>query len=81
MIDYDNHNLSLQRISSNRSIKSIISESSRINEDNLRINEISYSYQDGSSYTINVSLGPVYVGTGSWNTSIWQRRTETVSSN
>lgn len=45
----------------------------------LRINEISYNYQDGSSYNINVTLGPVFVGTGGWNTSIWQRRTETVS--
>ena len=48
-------------------------------DSNLRINEISYSYQDGSSYNINVTLGPVYQGLGSWNTSMWQRKTETVT--
>ena len=37
MSDYGNHNLSLQRINSNRSIKSINSDSSRIQEDNLRM--------------------------------------------
>jgi hypothetical protein len=45
----------------------------------LRVNEISYSYQDGSSYTINVTLGPVWVGVGSWNTSTWTRKTEDVT--
>lgn len=45
----------------------------------LRINEISYNFQDSSSYSINVSLGPIFLGTGSWNSSTWQRRTETVS--
>jgi hypothetical protein len=37
MIDYGHLNLSLQRINDNRSIKSINSDSSRIQEDNLRI--------------------------------------------
>jgi len=46
---------------------------------NLRINEISYNYQDGNSYTISVTLGPIFQSLGSWNTSAWQRKTETVS--
>lgn len=46
---------------------------------NLRINEVSYSYQDGSSYTVSATLGPVFESLGSWNTSMWQRKTEDVS--
>jgi hypothetical protein len=45
----------------------------------LRVNEITHSYQDGSSYNINVSLGPVFTSMGSWNTSVWQKKTEDVS--
>ena len=48
-------------------------------DEHLRINEISYSYQDGSSYNINVALGPVVMNIGSWNTSIWQKKVEDVS--
>lgn len=44
-----------------------------------RINRISESFQDSSSYTINVNVGPTFVGTRGWNTSIWQRKTENVS--
>jgi len=47
-------------------------------DDCLRVNEINYSYQDGSSYTVNVTLGPIYMTFGSWNTSTWQRKTEQV---
>jgi len=46
---------------------------------NLRVNEVAFSYQDGSSYTVSVTLGPVFQALGSWNTSIWQRKTESVS--
>jgi len=47
-------------------------------DNNLRVNEINYSYQDGSSYSVNVSLGSIFENVGSWNTSTWQRKTETV---
>ena len=44
-----------------------------------RINRISQSYTDSSSYTINVTIGPTFLSTGSWNTSMWQRKTEDIS--
>ncbi len=44
-----------------------------------RINRISESFQDSSSYTINVNIGPTFVGTKGWNNGIWQRKTENVS--
>jgi len=37
----------------------------------LRINSITYSYQDSSSYTIEVTLGPVFTSIGSWNNGAW----------
>lgn len=43
-----------------------------------RINKISYSYQDGSSYTINVNIGPTFIGQKGWGSSVWQRKTEDV---
>ncbi len=46
---------------------------------NLRIESINYSYQDGSAYTIEVSLGPVFANIGSWNAGAWIRKTENVS--
>ena len=44
-----------------------------------RINRISYSYTDGSAYNINVTVGPTFLQSKSWSTSIWQRKTEDVS--
>lgn len=44
-----------------------------------RINKITYSYSDASSYTINVGVGPTFVSPKSWSTTIWQRKTEDVS--
>lgn len=46
---------------------------------NLRIESINYSYQDGSAYTIEVSLGPVFANVGSWNAGAWIKKTESVS--
>lgn len=45
----------------------------------LRIESITYSFQDGASYTTNVNLGPVFVSVGSWNNQAWLRKTEDVS--
>ena len=44
-----------------------------------RINRISESFQDSSSYTINVNIGPTFVGPRGWNASVWQRKTSNVS--
>lgn len=44
-----------------------------------RINRISESFQDSSSYTINVNIGPTFVGTKGWNTSPWKKKTSNVS--
>lgn len=44
-----------------------------------RINRISHSYTDSSSYTINVTVGSTFTGAKGWSTSIWQRKTEDVS--
>ena len=44
-----------------------------------RINRISESFQDSSSYTINVNIGPTFVGTKGFNSPVWQRKTENVS--
>lgn len=44
-----------------------------------RINSITYSYQDSSSYNINVNIGPVMTNVGSWSNTMWQKRTEDVS--
>jgi hypothetical protein len=43
------------------------------------INNISYSYQDGSSFSANVTVGPKLINTGSWGTSIYRKQTEDVS--
>lgn len=48
-------------------------------DSNLRIESINYSFQDGSSYTIEVSLGPVFSNIGSWNAGAWVRKTQDVS--
>lgn len=46
---------------------------------NLRIESISYSYQDGSSYNIEVTLGPHFVNVGSWGANgPWIRQVEGV---
>jgi hypothetical protein len=44
-----------------------------------RINNITYSFQDSSSYTINVTVGPTIMNVGSWSNNLWQKRTEDVS--
>lgn len=46
---------------------------------NLRIESIEYSYSDASSYTINVTLGPIFTNIGSFNGTAWQRRREDIS--
>jgi hypothetical protein len=46
---------------------------------NLRIESINYSYNDGSSYTIEVALGPVFSSTGSWGQSEFGGKYEDVS--
>jgi hypothetical protein len=43
---------------------------------NLRIQSINYSYNDGSSYTIQVELGPVFSSLGSWNTGSTELATD-----
>ncbi len=45
-------------------------------ETNLRIESINYSYSDGSSYTIEVTLGPIFSNIGSWNTTTWAPKVE-----
>ena len=44
-----------------------------------RINSIAYSYQDGSSYNINVTVGPTMSTLGGWDNKIWQKRTEDIN--
>ena len=44
----------------------------------LRIESINYSYSDGSAYTIEVTLGPVFSNIGSWNDGGWIRKRENV---
>jgi hypothetical protein len=44
-----------------------------------RINKITESFQDGSSYNISVQIGQTFTGSKSWNSSIWQRKTSDVS--
>jgi len=44
-----------------------------------RINRISFSYTDSSSYTINVTVGSTFLGAKGWSGGIYQRRTEDVS--
>lgn len=48
---------------------------------NLRIESISYSYQDASAYTVEVTLGPVFsnIGSQSWNNGAWAPKTQDVS--
>lgn len=48
-------------------------------DSNLRIESISYSYNDGSSYTIEVALQPVYSNAGSWGQGNFGGEYETVS--
>jgi hypothetical protein len=43
------------------------------------INEINYSYQDGSQYLITVTTGPRYLTAGSFNDSQYQLQTEDVT--
>jgi hypothetical protein len=43
------------------------------------INSINYSFQDGSSFSANVTVGPKLINTGSWGTSIYRKQTEDVS--
>ena len=44
-----------------------------------RINRITYSYSDSSSYTINVHVGPTFLSVRGWGSSMWQRKTEDIS--
>jgi hypothetical protein len=46
---------------------------------NLRIDSINYSFQDGSSYTIEVTLSPVFSSVGSWTLDNATREMETVT--
>jgi len=48
-------------------------------DNNLRIESINYSYSDGSSYTIEVTLGPIFSSIGSWNTTTWAPKVEQVT--
>lgn len=43
------------------------------------VNSISYSFQDGSSFSANLTVGPKLINTGSWGTSIYRKQTEDVS--
>lgn len=43
------------------------------------INSISYSYQDSSQYLISVTTGPMWLGVGSWSTSLRHAKTESVT--
>lgn len=45
----------------------------------LRIETINYSFQDSSSYTIEVTLGPIFSHVGSWNNGAWIPDTEEVT--
>lgn len=45
----------------------------------LRIDSINYSFQDGSSYTVEVTLAPVFASIGSWSITNTLKQTETVS--
>ena len=40
------------------------------------INAITYNYQDSSQYTISVTTGPQWLGSSSWETAVYQNRTE-----
>jgi hypothetical protein len=46
---------------------------------NLRIDSINYNFQDGSSYTIEVTLAPVFASIGSWSINSTVRQTEEVT--
>lgn len=43
------------------------------------INEINYSYSDSSQYLITITVGPLFLTSGSFNDSKYQLRTEDVS--
>ena len=42
------------------------------------INSIDYSYQDSSQYLISVNAGPKWRGVGSWDSSIYNMKTERI---
>lgn len=44
-----------------------------------RINSISESFQDGSSYNINVVIGPTFASMRGYQQSRWERKTENLS--
>lgn len=46
---------------------------------NSIINTISYSFQDGSSFTCSISTGPKLLNVGSWGTSVYRKQTEDVT--
>jgi len=49
-------------------------------DSDLRIESINYSYQDASSYTIDVTLGPVFSASNKgWSASAWERKVEEVT--
>jgi hypothetical protein len=43
------------------------------------INSISYSFQDSSSFDVNISTGRMITSLGSWGTEIYERRSETIT--
>jgi hypothetical protein len=46
--------------------------------DEVVIDSIDYSFNDGGSYNINVNLAPVFINIGSWNSSTWTKQVEDV---
>ena len=44
-----------------------------------RVNKISFSYTDSSSYNINITVGPTFLGAKGWGGGIYQRATESTS--
>lgn len=51
----------------------------KVNGFDGRINRISESFQDGSSYNINVSIGPTFPQAKGFQQSLWTRKTDDVS--
>jgi hypothetical protein len=51
----------------------------KVNGYDGRINKITYSYQDGQSYNINVNIGSTFMGLRGGNGGLWYRKQENVS--
>ncbi len=54
-------------------------ELGQIMPDGAVINEINYSYSDASQYLITITTGPLYLTSGSFNSTQYQLRTEDVT--